>query len=105
VPIYTAHAGLLNVLYKREYIDLAQRWEDVPELTSAQIEVLDLMDVVCNELALSFQMEPGDLVVANNYDILHARAAFQNQTADDDGRHMLRLWLSLPNGRPLPPIF
>ncbi len=111
VPIYSAHAGLLNVLYKREYIDLAQRFEDAPDLTPLQIEALDLMDEVCDSLALSFLMEPGDIVIANNYDILHARAAFDDMTAshDDDmsadHRHMLRLWLSLPNGRPLPPVF
>jgi hypothetical protein len=50
-------------------------------------------------------MEPGDIIVANNYDILHGRSAFDNAETEAEPRHMLRLWLSLPNGRPLPPIF
>ncbi len=104
IPIYTYHANHLNVLYKRQYIDLAQRFPDVPKLTSQQIEALDLMDRICEELAFQFTMEPGDVVVANNYDILHARSAFQDKDADLR-RHMMRLWLSLPNGRPLPPVF
>jgi hypothetical protein len=105
VPIYTPFAGHLNTLYKRDYIELAQRFADVPRLTPLQIEALDLMDEVCNELALEFVMEPGDIIVANNYDILHGRSAFDNAETDAEPRHMLRLWLSLPNGRPLPPIF
>ena len=105
VPIFNFHEGYLNVLYKREYIDLGQRFADVPELTTQQIEALDLMDQVCNELSLEFVMKPGDIIVANNYDLLHGRSAFQDEPEAVEGRHMLRLWLSLPNGRPLPPIF
>jgi hypothetical protein len=105
VPIYTPYAGHLNVLYKREYIDLAQRFTDVPGLTPLQIEALDLMDEVCDELALEFVMEPGDIIIANNYDILHGRSSFDNAETNTEPRHMLRLWLSLPNGRRLPPVF
>lgn len=104
VPIYNYHDGLLSVLYKRQYIDLAQRFPEVPALTERQVEALDLMDKVCGELAFEFTMDPGDIVVANNYDILHARSAFEDGDSDA-GRHMMRLWLSLPNGRSLPPVF
>ena len=104
VPIFTEHKGHLNVLYKRQYIDLAQRFDEVPDLTSDQTEALDLMDEVCAELAFEFTMEPGDIIAANNYDILHARSEFEDGDSDE-GRHMMRLWLSLPNGRPLPPVF
>ena len=104
VPIYSYHAGHLNVLYKREYIDLAQRFEDVPRLGTKQIEALDLMDLVCNELSLEFDLQPGDILIANNYDILHARSEFSDSHGEE-GRHMLRLWMTIPNGRPLPPGF
>ncbi|MEE2658866.1 MAG: TauD/TfdA family dioxygenase [Candidatus Latescibacterota bacterium] len=106
IPIYSFFQGHLNVLYKREYIDLAQRFPEVPELTPAQVEALDLMDEICDELAMELVMEPGDIIVANNYDVLHARSAFEDIVGESvEGRHMLRLWLSLPNGRPLPPAF
>lgn len=104
VPIYSYHEGHLNVLYKREYIDLAQRFENVPRLSPKQIEALHLMDQVCDELALEFDMHPGDILIANNYDMLHARSEFSDSHGEE-GRHMLRLWMTIPNGRPLPPIF
>ena len=105
VPIFNFHAGHLNVLYKREYIDLAQRFPEVPPLTKLQIEALDLFDEVCDKSALEFDIEPGDILAANNFDLLHARSAYRDDGPPDQKRHMLRLWLTLPNGRPLPPIF
>ncbi len=105
VPIFNYHLGHLNVLYKREYIDLARRFDHLPPLTRPQIEALDLMDAVCDELAVEFEMHPGDILMANNYDLLHARSAFADDQGTPQGRHLLRLWLTLPQGRPLPPVF
>ena len=105
VPVFVYHKGYLNVLYKREYIESAQRFPEVPELTPQQIEAMDMMDRLCDELALGFVMKPGDLIIANNYELLHARSAFQNGGMIKEGRHMLRLWISLPNARPLPAVF
>ena len=104
VPVFTFHRERLCTLYKRQYIDTAQRFAEVPPLTAEQRAALDLMDAVCDELALEFAMHPGDVLVANNYDVLHARSAFAD-AGGDPGRLMLRLWLSLPSGRPLPPAF
>ena len=105
VPIFNFHAGYLNVLYKREYIDLALRFPQVPALSEQQIEALDLLDEVCDELALEFEVRPGEILIVNNYDLLHARSAYRDQGPGAQKRHMLRLWVSIPNGRPLPPIF
>ena len=105
VPIFNYHLGFLNVLYKREYIDLARRFDELPPLNRPQVEALDLMDAVCDELAFEFALHPGDILVANNCDLLHARSAFQDPGGAQEGRHMLRLWLTLPQGRPLPPVF
>jgi hypothetical protein len=105
VPIFNFHAGYLNVLYKREYIDLALRFPQVPALTPQQTEALDLLDEVCDELALEFEVQSGDILVVNNYDLLHARSAYQDEGPAAQKRHMLRLWVSIPNGRLLPPIF
>jgi hypothetical protein len=106
VPIFNLHAGQLSVLYKREYIELAQRFEEVPPMTAAQLEALDLLDAVCDEFALDFVARPGDVLVCSNYDLLHARSAYEDPGGPDASkRHMMRLWLSHPDGRPLPPVF
>ncbi len=107
VPIYSYHEGRLSTINKRFYIDLAQRFPEVPDLTKQQIEALDLFDEICTRpgICLEFDMRPGDILAANNYDILHCRTAFHDHEDPDLRRHMMRLWLTIPNGRPLPPVF
>ena len=105
VPVFNHYRGRLCALYKRQYIDSAQRFAEVPPLTDTQRAALDLMDEVCDELAYEFAMRSGEVLIGNNYAVLHARSEFEDGADDGPGRLMLRLWLSLPNGRPLPPAF
>ena len=50
-------------------------------------------------------MEPGDIQVASNFSIFHARDAFNDSAIASEKRHMIRLWLGLPDGRALPSAF
>lgn len=115
LPIYQRHAGRWFVLYKRPYIELAQRAPEIPRLTEAQSQAMDMLDALCDDPAfhLKFKMAPGDIIVANNFTTLHARAAYEDSDpapgADTGGaaekRHMLRLWLGVEGGVALPPAF
>lgn len=102
LPVFICHDGRVSGLYKRRYIETAQRFDDVPRLSPAQRQALDRLDQVAAELALEFRLAPGDLVLANNYSCFHARGAYQDGPTDAERRLNLRLWLTLPNGRPLP---
>lgn len=104
VPIYVWYGGRLNSLHKRHYVDFAQRFEVVPKLTDAQVAALDLVDQLCAdpEINIGFEMEPGDIQVASNFSIFHARDAFEDYPDPAQRRHMMRLWLGLADGRPLP---
>jgi hypothetical protein len=105
VPIFNFHCGQLSALYKREYIELAQRFPEVPKMSAAVTEALDLLDAVCDELALGFVARAGDVLCCSNYAVLHARSAYADPGPEAEKRHMMRLWLSHPDGRPLPPAF
>jgi hypothetical protein len=107
VPIFTVHDGRLSVLYKRHYIELAQRFADVPRLSSTQLEALDLLDRICADprFCLEFTMDPGDLQAANNFSILHSRTDYVDHIDPAQKRHLKRLWLSIPNGREVPPAY
>lgn len=107
MPVLSYHKGLVSARYIRGYIQSAQRFADVPRLTEKQIAALDLFDAIANEpgMALSFRMEPGDFQLANNYCVLHARTNFEDHPELERRRHLLRLWLSAPNSRELPPAF
>lgn len=107
VPIFTEHMGYVNVLYKRRYLNTAQRFPEVPRLTEAQIEALDLFDRLCadDSMHLAFEMQPGDIQIGNNYSVLHARTKYFDFDDADKRRHLYRLWLTLEHGRPLPEVF
>lgn len=107
VPILNFHAGRLSALYKRRYLRLAQENPDVPRLTTAQQQAIDLVESLCNDpdVQLNFYMEAGDIQIANNYSVLHARSKYEDVDDPAKRRHLLRAWLTLPNGRPLPAVF
>lgn len=107
IPVLNYHQGLVSARYIRGYIESAQRFPEVPRLTPRQVEALDLFDSIANEegMAVSFQMEPGDLQLANNYCVLHARTDFEDYEDPEKRRHLLRLWLATPNSRDLPRSF
>ena len=107
VPVFNWHAGALSVIYQRQYIDSAQRFADVPRLTSADIDALDLFDALADDPALHLTMalEPGDIQFVHNHNLLHDRTAFEDFPDPARRRHLLRLWLAPESARPLPPVF
>jgi hypothetical protein len=107
IPVLNFHAGELTGIYQRRYIESAQRFEEAPRLTAQQVEALDLFDALLDdpELHLEMRLEPGDMQFIHNHQILHDRTAFEDWPEPERRRHLLRLWLCPPDGRPLPPIF
>ena len=107
IPVFNWYEGHLSVMYQRQYIDSAQRFDDAPRLTPHHVEALDLFDHLTNDprLNLSMALEPGDMQFVYNHSLLHDRTGFEDWEADDQKRHLLRLWLSMPGDRPLPPIY
>jgi hypothetical protein len=107
-PIFHWHADRLSVFYgNRYYIESAQRFPDAPRLTGKQIEALDLFDALANDPSnyLDIEFKPGDIQFIHNHVILHDRTDYEDWAEPERKRHLLRLWLCPPNGRPLPPVF
>jgi Taurine catabolism dioxygenase TauD, TfdA family len=107
-PIFHWYADNLTVMYgNRYYIESAQRFPDVPRLTTKQIEALDLFDTLANDPAnyLDIEFKPGDIQLIYNHVILHDRTDYEDWPEPERKRHLLRLWLCPPNGRPLPSVF
>ena len=107
VPIFVKHNNLVSALHKRRYIETAQRFSDVPDLTLKQIEALNLIDKLCNnkKFCFSLKLKPGDLEIASNATTFHSRENYEDYSDPSKKRCMLRLWLSLFNARPLPEIY
>ena len=102
-PIYTEKDGRFSSYYIRTHITSAQRYEEVPRLAPRQIEAMDAIDTLANseEFHISTMFQPGDVQFLNNHVILHSRTAFEDHAEPEQHRHLLRIWLSVRNNRPL----
>jgi hypothetical protein len=80
---------------------------EVPRLTKEQIEVLDLLDELlpADQFCYSMKLDRGDLQLLNNYVVIHSRTNFEDHEEPERKRHLLRLWLSIPQGQRLPALW
>lgn len=107
IPVFNWYRGLMSTIYQRQYIDSAQRFPDAMRLSPLHVEALDCFDRLANDSRLNFLMrlEPGDMQFVHNHTLLHDRTAFEDWSEPTKKRHLLRLWLSSPDARPLPEVF
>lgn len=105
LPVFAARDGRFTSQYSRTFVEAAQRLPGVPRLTAAQAEALDLLAEVAEELCGTMALEPGDIQLLNNHVIYHARTPYEDDPSPGRDRLLLRLWLSVPNSRPLPEGF
>ena len=88
-------------------IERAYALPELPDLTPHQQEALDFIeDTASNpKLHVRFRQERGDILFLNNFVTLHRRSAYEDHEDPGLRRHLLRIWLSVPNSRPLHPLF
>jgi hypothetical protein len=102
LPIFALCDGHFTCNFSSTYIEQAQRFPEVPRLTDAQREAMDMLVDLAEELCFEMPLEPGDLQLLNNHLIYHGRTPFEDDAAAGRDRLLYRLWLSMPNSRPLP---
>lgn len=105
MPVFGMRDGRFTSQYSRTFVENAQHLPDVPKLTDAQNAALDLWAEVCEELCYSMDMRAGDVQLLNNHVVYHARSTYEDDPAPGRDRFLMRLWLSMPNSRPLPAGF
>lgn len=102
LPIFNFPEGYLTTSWASYYIRSAQRFDELPRFTDRQIEALDSFSAMAAELSYHMAFEPGDIQFLHNHVAVHARTYYQDHPEADRKRHLLRLWLTTPAGRPLP---
>ena len=95
MPIFTRRGDRLFVRYIRPYIESTRRHADAPRPSDAAREAMNCLDQMCADpqYHASMMMEPGDMQFINNYHVLHARRAYEDDRASHRIRHLKRLWL------------
>jgi hypothetical protein len=105
IPVLSWYDDALTVMYQRQYIESAQRFDDTGPLSPEVIAALDAFDEIANDpdFHLRMDLSPGDMQFVHNHSLLHDRTGFIDKPGSP--RHLLRLWLSVPGDRELPEVF
>ncbi len=105
LPVFSEYRGQPAASLLRVLIDRADSDPELPSLTGAQRAALDTLERVAEDPSLyaSFRLQPGDVLMLNNWVTMHRRTAFVDDP--DAPRLLLRAWLSPPGTRPLDPRY
>lgn len=102
LSVFGMRDGYFTSHYSWTYIDQALELPGVPPLTDLQREGLDMLIDVAEELGFEMPLAPGDMQFLNNHIVYHGRTPFTDNAGAGEDRLLYRLWLSMPNSRPLP---
>jgi hypothetical protein len=106
MPVFAIRNGRLSCRYQRAGIAAGERAVG-HTLSDLDLEAFDLFDAVARapENRLAFALDRGDMVVVNNYTVLHARTKFTEFAEPERRRRLVRLWLDAKGFRDIPREF
>lgn len=107
LPVFNRFEGRLIVCFVRRFVESAQRFPELPRLTPSQMEALDMVSEIAAsaEFRLDITFDAGDIQFVNNLTTMHSRTGYEDYPEPERKRHLLRLWLAVPGGWPLPKAF
>lgn len=90
--------GELRTFWQSDYYRQAQNISFVPKFSADEQSLIDYYDEIASEpdIYLDMDLEPGDIQLISNHTILHARTEFEDWQDPTRLRHLLRLWISIP---------
>jgi len=103
VPVYSERDGHLSCRIVRQYVEIAADEDADCRFEPEDVEALDMFDAIAAEDGVGywFTLGRGEAIVANNFTVLHARTAFDDDTDPARKRHLLRLWIAGEPPRPV----
>lgn len=106
IPIFSWYEGRLSCRFNRKQIEDGQR-KLGRTLSDDELEAVETVERLALDprFRLDMDFRPGDIQWLNNHAILHGRAGYRDSTDPERRRLLLRLWINIPNGRPLAPAF
>ena len=101
ISVFGAQDGVISCRLVRNQINAAAT-VGTP-LDAEELAALDLFDSLAADPAfhLDMDLQAGDMQLCNNYAVLHSRTEFEDHPEPERRRHMIRLWLTLRDRRPM----
>lgn len=102
IPIFSNVGGVVSCAFFEGHIRAAAKRLGKP-LAEKFDEALVYFRTVAHrdDVSIGFMLDPGEIMICNNFAVLHARTEFKNSAEKE--RLLLRLWLNVPDGRSMIP--
>jgi len=105
LPVFSFHEGYFSARGAGVHALKAQELPGVPPFTDRQIAAFDAFEEAASHTCFTMDFRPGDIQILHNHLMVHTRTAFEDWPEPEHKRHLMRLWLSDWDGRPLVPGF
>ena len=95
IPVFSDFRDRLFTRYIPPYIRSSQRHAKAPRIHPDANAAMERIDAMCEDPSYNvfMDLEAGDMQFVNNYHVLHARTAYEDNRATGRVRHLKRLWL------------
>ena len=100
VPVFEPRDGAANCIGSVNYVLKGHDLPGAPVLDAARVAALERFEMLCREHAFAMDFRRGDIQFLNNGLVVHTRTAFEDWPEPERRRHLLRLWLSVPDMHP-----
>lgn len=103
VPVFCIRGDRLSIRFNLKAILTAEELPGVDPLTPIERQaVARVAELALDpDLRVEMALRAGDLQLLNNHMILHTRTAYEDHEDPAAKRLLFRVWVNLPNGRPL----
>jgi hypothetical protein len=104
-PVYINYENELSCSFNSRLIKAALQNNSSIKLSSIQKNALEYFESLLydKKLVAPIKLQPGEILIMNNYDVIHYRDAFSD--LENGERFLLRVWFNLNNPRKLPEFF
>ncbi|RPJ48412.1 MAG: TauD/TfdA family dioxygenase [Betaproteobacteria bacterium] len=105
LPMFSACQGKVTArICSLVYYESAARFGEQYRPTAVQRAALEAVQEIANrpELMLTMDFQEGDIQLINNHTMMHAREAYEDYPEPGRQRHLLRMWIAVPDARRRP---
>ena len=105
LPVFSFHGGYFSGRGAGVHVLKALDLPGVPDFSDKQRAAFKAFGTIVQQHYFDMDFRPGDIQILHNHVTLHTRTAFEDWPEVERRRHLIRLWLTDWDGRPLKPGF
>ncbi|MEX2451396.1 MAG: TauD/TfdA family dioxygenase [Rhodospirillales bacterium] len=101
IPVYSVAENYLSCTIQSDPVEKAIRERVLPVSEEAKEALAYFHALACDpDFHLEFDLKRGEMLINNNFTMLHSRTAFVDDPNPAKRRHLFRLWLAFDEPRP-----